>query len=56
LDICLFALAGANHTNDYIPAYSFFLGAIIAGSDLIYLIIIPMMIAKNYSAQNSNEY
>ena len=51
LDIYLFATAG-----DILPlttpgnnSFSVFLGAILASNDLIYLVLMPMLIAKNHS-------
>jgi sugar phosphate permease len=51
LDISLFITAGdlvcLTMTGNYI--FSVFLGAILASNDLIYLVLMPMLIAKNHS-------
>jgi hypothetical protein len=51
MDIYLFATAGS--TTQLQPAgentFSTFLGAVLCSNDLIYLILMPMLIAKNHS-------
>lgn len=51
MDIYLFATAGS--TAQLQPAgentFSTFLGAVLCSNDLIYLILMPMLIAKNHS-------
>lgn len=45
-DIFLFVSVGSTSTNISKNTFSVILGAILAGNNLIYLILIPMMIAK----------
>jgi len=45
-DIFLFASVGKKSSGFSKNIYSLILGAILAGNSLIYLILIPMMIAK----------
>lgn len=59
MDIYLFATASAPQTPPVpdpktgINLFSTFLGAILCSSDLIYLILLPMLIAKNHSEKMS---
>ena len=45
-DIFLFASVGSTSTVFSKSIFSVILGALLAGNDLVYLILIPMMIAK----------
>lgn len=57
LDIYIFATAsteGATQTKN--KTFSFFLGLFIAGTNLIYMILIPMMISRRYSLRLSQSF
>jgi len=51
MDIYLFATAGQTEPlpTSGIRTFSTFLGALLCSNDLIYLILMPMLIAKNHS-------
>lgn len=55
-DIYIFIIASPNGTNvseGSMVTFSLFLGAILESNDLIYLILMPMLIAKNHSEKMS---
>jgi len=51
MDIYLFATAGCtvDLNQPGLRTFSTFLGAVLCSNDLIYLILMPMLIAKNHS-------
>lgn len=55
MDIYLFASANRTQklSNSGENTFSTFLGAVLCSSDLIYLILMPMLIAKNHSDKMS---
>ena len=56
-DIYLFAVASPNKTESIslagIITFSVFLGAVLESNSLIYLVLMPMLIAKNHSEKMS---